>query len=125
MKPPVEHVRISAKNKDALLRIKKRTGLEHWNEICRIAYCRSIANPDPPVVSNELCNTAIDIEWKTFAGMYHDELISLTLIRAKKDGIETKNREALANYFRAHLDRGISSLQSIKNIYEMLPTYRP
>lgn len=121
MKPPVEHVRISAKNKDALLRIKKRSGLEHWNEICRIAYCRSIANPDPPVISKEMGNTAIDIEWRTFAGNYHDELISLTLIRAHKDRVEVNNGDSLASYFRAHLERGISSLQSIKSIYELIP----
>ncbi len=48
MKPPVEHVKISAKAKEILVKVKRSTGLEHWNEICRIALCKSIANPTIP-----------------------------------------------------------------------------
>lgn len=119
MKPPVDHVRISAKDKEILLRIKKRTGLEHWNEICRFAYCRSLANPAIPTMKLSNSNTAIDIEWKTFAGQYHKELASLTMIRASKDSIDVNNRETISLYFRAHLQRGITSMQNIRNLSEL------
>lgn len=120
MKPPVEYLRISAKSKDILIRTKKRTGLEHWNEICRIAYCRSLANPALPVTSQGKGNNALDIEWKTFAGHYHDELSSLTITRAHKDNIDINNQDALASYFKSHLERGIASLQNIKSLSDIV-----
>lgn len=125
MKPPVDHVRISKKAKEILVRVKKRTGLEHWNEICRIAYCRSLANPIPPTNTLSHGNTAIDIEWKTFAGLFQDELIATTLIRAAKDKIDLQSKESVANYFRAHLERGIASLQNIRSLSELAITNAP
>jgi DNA sulfur modification protein DndE len=119
MKPPVEHVRISAKGKDILIRIKKRTGLVHWNELCRIAYCRSLTNPTLPVINRITSNTALDIEWRTFAGSYHDALSSLTILRAHRDGIDINNKDDLASYFRAHIERGIASLQNIRTLSDI------
>lgn len=120
MKQPVDYVRISARDKDTLIRIKKRTGLEHWNELCRIAYCRSLANPSPPIVTQNTSNTALDIDWKTFAGNYHNELCSITIIRAHDDNIDIKNKEALASYFKAHLERGIASMQRLKSLADVI-----
>jgi DNA sulfur modification protein DndE len=119
MRPPVDHVRISAKAKEILIRMKKRTGLEHWNEICRIAYCRSLANPSPPAMTLLNSNIAIDIEWKTFAGQFQNEITAITMIRAAKDNIDLGNKEAVSHYFRAHLERGIASLQNIKSLPEL------
>ena len=116
MKPPVEHVRISAKGKDALIKIKRNTGLEHWNEICRIALCSSLANPTPPPKHERIGDNSIDIEWKTFAGAYQEEFAALTLFRAAKDGIDISKKEALADYFRNHIERGIVSIQNTKSV---------
>lgn len=119
MRPPVDHVRISTKSKEILIRVKKRTGLEYWNEVCRIAYFRSIANPTLPAMTSSNGNVAIDIEWKTFAGSFQNEITAATLLRAKKDKIDLNNSEAIANYFRAHLERGIASLQNIRSLSEL------
>lgn len=119
MRPPVDHVRISTKAKEILIRMKKRTGLEHWNEICRFAYCRSLANPTPPAQTLINSNVAIDIEWKTFAGQFQNEITAITMMRAAKDNIDLCNREAISQYFRAHLERGIASLQNVKSLLEL------
>jgi len=119
MKPPVEHVRVSAKGKEILIKIKRRTGLEHWNEICRVALCRSFANQTPPT-SLKFGESSIDMEWKTFAGPYHEVLTILTILRAQKDGIDILQRESIADYFRAHLERGIMSLQNVNNMNDIL-----
>lgn len=116
MKTPVEYVRVSVRGKEILIKIKRRTGLEHWNEICRFALCRSLANPTPPPKLNKIGETSIDMEWKTFGGAYQEELAAIVLLRAKKDGVNLLKKEALADYFRAHLERGILSIQNIKNI---------
>lgn len=119
MKPIVEHVRVSAKGKDILVKIKKKTGLEHWNDICRIALCRSLANPVSPSRTQGIGENALDIEWKTFAGAYSREIIAAVIIRARRDGLPTDSREALAEYFKAHLERGIASMQNIKSLQEL------
>jgi DNA sulfur modification protein DndE len=119
MRPPVENVRVSAKGKDILIRIKKRTGLEHWNEICRIAYCRSLANPTMPTMNEQSGNIALDIEWRTFAGQYHQELAAITALRANRDKVDINNKDMASNYFRAHLERGIANLQNIKNLADL------
>lgn len=120
MKPPVEHVRVSAKGKDILIKIKRNTGLEHWNEICRIALCRSLVNPTPPPKFERSGESSIDIEWKTFAGQYQKELAALTIIRAVKDGVDTSKKDMISDYFRSHIERGIASLQNTKNLNSLV-----
>lgn len=116
MRPPVEHVRVSEKGKDILIKVKRNTGLEHWNEICRVALCRSLANPTPPSKNERVVDSNIEMEWKTFAGSYQEEFSALIILRAKKDNINVHQKDALAEYFRAHLERGIASLQNTKSI---------
>jgi DNA sulfur modification protein DndE len=116
MKPPVEHVRVSSRGKEILIRVKRHTGLQHWNEICRLALCRSLANPTPPPKPEKAGDSSIEMEWKTFAGPYQQELAALVLFRAKKDGINLSTKEELAEFFRAHLERGIANMQSIKSL---------
>jgi DNA sulfur modification protein DndE len=120
MKLPVEHVRVSARGKDILIKIKRRTGLEHWNEICRVAFCRSLANSNPPTLPCRITDNAIDMEWKTFAGAYSSELMSAILTKASLDGVDTNCKEALGDYFRAHLERGIASLQNLKTLGDLV-----
>ena len=115
MKSPVEHVRVSTKGKDILLKIKRYTGLEHWNEICRVAFCRSLANPIPPS-NNKIGDRNIEMEWKIFAGAYQEEFSALIILRAKKDKVDINQNDVLAEYLRAHLERGIASLQNTKSI---------
>lgn len=125
MKPLIEHVKVSAKGREILIRVKRQTGLEHWNEICRVALCRSLANSAPPPQREKTGDSNIDMEWKTFAGQFQEEFAALTIIRAQKDKVDISNKAELAEYFRNHLERGIASLQntkSLKGIYENLRT---
>lgn len=120
MKPPVEHVRVSAKGREILIRVKRNTGLEHWNEICRFALCRSLANPAPPPNRAKAGDSNIDMEWKTFAGEYQEEFSALIITRAQKDGIDISNRGDLAEYFRNHLEQGIAALQKVKILNDFI-----
>ena len=120
MKPPVDHVKVSAKGKDILIRIKRNTGLEHWNEICRIALCHSLANPTPPPQRDKAGDSNIDMDWKTFAGQYQDIFSALITSRAIKDNINNNEKEIISEYFRNHLERGISSLQKTKKLSAFL-----
>ena len=116
MNPPVETVRISQQGRDILLKIKRRTGLARWNDIARAALCRSLNNKSAPPIPEKGWDTAIEIEWKTFAGEIGDELTSITLIRAIQDGANIDEKTAVSTYFRAHIERGITSLQNVKDL---------
>lgn len=116
MKPPVDTVKISSRGREILIKIKRNTGIERWNEICRVALCSSLANPTLPPSAQKVWDTAIEIEWKTFAGDLHDALGNAFLIRASKDGVDLQKRDRVAEYFRTHMERGISSIQNVKGI---------
>lgn len=116
MKPPVETVRISKQSRDILMKIKRRTGLERWNDISRAALCRSLNNKSAPPLPEKGWDSAIEIEWKTFAGEIGDELTAMTLIRASADGVKIEDASSVSSYFRAHIERGISSLQNVKDL---------
>jgi len=119
MKPPIEHVRVSTRSKDILIKIKRRTGLEHWNEICRIALCRSLANATPPPKFDKMGESSIDMDWKTFAGPLNKELSALIILRAKLDGVDITRKETISENFRNHLERGIQGMQNIKSLNEI------
>jgi DNA sulfur modification protein DndE len=115
MNPPVETVRISSRSREVLIKIKRRLGIERWNEICRVALCRSLANPTKPSKPKGGWDSAIEIEWKTFAGEQSEYFTALTIIRAENDKVDSEMKELLSDYFRAHIERGIQSLQNVKN----------
>lgn len=120
MKPPVEHVRVSAKGKETLIKIKRRTGIEHWNEICRIALCRSLASNTLPPRLEKYGESSIEMDWKVFAGPIHDELNSILAIKMSNDGIDQTKRENVSNYFRYHLERGIQTLHNVNSLSDLL-----
>lgn len=120
MKPPVETVRISSKSREILIKMKRRLGVERWNEICRVALCRSLANPTKPTKPKNGWDTAIEIEWKTFAGETSEVFSALIRMRAIQDGIDLKKKETFADYFRSHMERGVGSLQNVSCFKEYL-----
>lgn len=124
VKPPVETVRISAKGKDVLTKIKRRLGVERWNEICRVALCRSLANPTKPPKPRNGWDSAIEIEWKTFAGECSDVYAAMTKMRAVSDNVDISKKDSLADYFRAHIERGIGSLQNVSTFDDYLEIKR-
>jgi len=116
MKPPIERIKVSIRGREILIKIKRNTGLEHWNEICRIALCLSLATSKAPQIADKMVDSSIEMDWKTFAGEYQQELAALTLFKAHKDGIDVTKKEALSDYFKAHVERGIAGLQNIKDL---------
>ncbi|MCB1078428.1 MAG: DndE family protein [Verrucomicrobiae bacterium] len=116
MKPPVENIKVTSKSRDILIQAKRQTGLKQWNELLRWAFCISLANPDLPRINRKLDSGIEPIEWVTFSGSNHQIYAALFYKRATVDGIELGNEEAVACYFRAHIERGIGALRSFKSL---------
>ncbi len=44
----IKKVRLATQAKEQLMRLKTRTGIPHWNVLCRWAFCLSLRQPTPP-----------------------------------------------------------------------------
>jgi DNA sulfur modification protein DndE len=120
MKPPVETVRISQQGRDQLIKLKRATGIEHWNIICRWALCVSLREPTVPV--RAICSQSeggVEISWKIFSGELGDVLVALVLSRAVKDKIDTTDPTIIGSYFRDHIHRGLGYLASGKETSDL------
>ena len=112
MKPPVQNIRISQRGKEALQRLKNRTGIPNWNVLCRWAVSASLAMETPPPRWNAQEESNIDMDWKTFAGGHQEVYWALLVQRVHDDGLPTDN-ETLTREFYRHLHRGLGLLANL------------
>jgi DNA sulfur modification protein DndE len=107
----IETVKISEKGKTQLVTLKRRTGLQNWNVLCRWAFCMSLAEASRPPDENILTDSSVEMTWKTFTGGRDELYWGLLTLRAKRDGVSL-DKESLAKYFKLHLHRGIAYLNA-------------
>lgn len=119
MNSPIDTVKVSSVGRSALIKAKKDLGLSQWNELLRNAFCLSISDTSPPTKLSRF-DVGIDpIDWTTFAGDYEKPFLSLFYNRAQSDGIDVNSKEAMNDYFRLHIERGVASLRSFRSISEL------
>lgn len=121
MKPPCDTLRLGKQSRDHLIKIKRITGIEHWNIVCRWALLVSLREPTQPVVPPDNSEGGVEIHWRVFAGDLSDSLIALVRMRLNKDG--EANDMAGAAILRAHVTRGLGYLASgtdTKNIADFI-----
>ena len=117
----IETVKVSDKGRQQLINIKKRTGIQNWNVICRWAFATSLAEDSKVIDENIIANSPVEMTWKTFTGGHEKLYTALLLTKAKKDKWGTDN-DAINTYFKLHLHRGISYLngKSAENLTALL-----
>ena len=111
----IEHIRLSQQAKDQLIKLKRVTGIEHWNILCRWALCVSLAEQSVPPASKIPADSNVEMSWKVFGGRYADLYIALVKERCVRDGLGV-DAETVAQQFRLHLHRGISYLAGNKEL---------
>lgn len=77
MKPPVDTIRLSQIDRDRLIRMKRLTGIESWNVICRWALLLGLDARKGEVDEDEHGRGALEIKWDTFAGSHSRLFIHL------------------------------------------------
>lgn len=118
----LERIRVSKQAKNSLLYLKRRTGIDQWNVLCRWAFCFSLAESKIPHNSVIVTDSNIEMGWRTFAGKYDTLFLALLKERCLVDGLPT-DQQSLAEQFKLHLHRGISYLGTrgkIKNIKDLI-----
>lgn len=122
MKPPVETIRISKQGRDQLIKVRRQTGIENWNILCRWGLVLSLREPTPPPMPRQKLDGGVEMTWKVFAGEEAELLGALINLRAQRDG-SGHDDEAAARCLRAHIHRGLAYLSSgkeTKNIADFL-----
>ncbi len=105
----LENFKVSQKAKEQLIRLKMATGIEHWNILCRWAFCLSLSEPSKPAPTPINTDSNVEMNWRVFAGKYSEIYMALLKQRCLDDGLEI-NETNLKNQFKLHLHRGISYL---------------
>ncbi len=128
---PPSNIKLSQKAKDQLIKLKRVTKMEHWNELCRWAFTLSLAVPSIPPDSQIPSDSSVEMTWHVFGGEFAEIYWALLTQRCKNDGLPLTER-SLAAQFRLHLHRGIgylagdqtlrSTTDLIKKVLEPVPT---
>jgi DNA sulfur modification protein DndE len=115
----LEHIRLSSNARNQLITLKRRSGLTQWNELCRWALCRSLAEASPPSeVEPESDGKGIEMTWKVFTGPYPEIYAALLEERCRADALST-DEETLSRQLRSHLHRGIGYLFGDKSVNDI------
>jgi len=77
----IETVRVSEKAKVQLITLKRRTGIQNWNVLCRWALCSSLAEKSEPPNEDIPSDSSIEMTWKTFTG--GEEELYLALVETQ------------------------------------------
>ena len=111
----IDHIRLSQVAKEQLIKLKRHTGIKHWNILCRWGFCLSLAEDSIPVDAQILAASNVEMSWKVFGGPNHELYMGLLKERCLSDGLGT-GPDTLAQQFRLHLHRGISYLAGNKKL---------
>lgn len=103
----IDVIRVSEKAKHQLLTMKRRTGIQQWNVLCRWALLASLAERTVPPHEEIVTDSNVEMSWKTFAGPLDDAITAVVRQRAHEDRVPD---DELAQFFKIHLHRGIAYL---------------
>lgn len=111
----LETIRISAQGREQLSRLKRYTGIEHWNVLCRWAFCVSLAEATKPPPTIMKIEGGVEMTWRTFGGPQSELYFALLKHRCLEDAVEPDDKN-LAEQFRLHLHRGLSYLAANREV---------
>lgn len=105
----IDRIKLTAAAKNQLITIKRRTGIDHYNSICRHALCISLSGSSELVVEKLNFSGGLEIDWNTLTGGHED--LYINIVRAS---LKDKNMtgDALRETVIAHIHRGLSYMFS-------------
>ncbi len=111
----IETVRIDEQGREQLIRLKRHTGVETWNVLCRWAFCASLAEPTRPPMRLFKGEAAVEIAWRVFGGAHHELYLALLKQRCLRDNLPIDDA-TLHEQFRLHVHRGLGYLAADRSI---------
>jgi DNA sulfur modification protein DndE len=120
---PPRSVRITNRGRDQLITIKRRTGIENWNTICRWGLVLSLREMTDPPGMDQSGDSSVEMSWEVFGGPRREFYRALAVHRMIERGVN----DNLSDYLRIHIHRGIQMMSgrdqymSIRSLYDTLP----
>jgi DNA sulfur modification protein DndE len=102
----IDIIRLSEKQKQQLITLKRKTGIENWNVLCRWALCKSLADPTVPPKEDIPSDSNVEMTWRTFAGEQHEIYNAMCVIAFNKQN----NENNFLSFLKCHISRGLSYL---------------
>jgi DNA sulfur modification protein DndE len=116
----VETVKVSEKAKSQLISIKRKTGIQNWNTICRWAIVKSLTDKSPAPFENIVTDSSVEMTWKVFSGEYGELIEGLIKLRMLDELLDITDKKILNDYFKIHLHRGISYISTTNSLIDLL-----
>lgn len=107
----IDTIRLSEKQKQQLIRLKTKTGIENWNVLCRWALCMSLAEETVPPIEDIPSDSNVEMSWKVFAGEYADVYLAV-LRQAYEKQKKYFDDIHFSEFFKLHLNRGVTFYNS-------------
>ncbi|WP_462171614.1 DNA sulfur modification protein DndE [Pseudoalteromonas xiamenensis] len=105
----IETIKLSEKQKQQLIRLKSKTGIENWNVLCRWALCMSLAEKSVPPFEEIPSDSNVEMTWKVFSGEYADVYLTVLREAYQKQSAQLEDVH-FGDFVKLHLNRGISFL---------------
>jgi DNA sulfur modification protein DndE len=109
----LETIRLSERTKRQLIKIKRRTGIDNWNTLCRWAFCLSILDKVRPDVADPGSQSNVEMTWKTFSGRYTTAYDALA--RQSLHSSFTQESDLSAVVIQ-HVERGVSKISTMREV---------
>ena len=106
----LEHIRVSKQAREQLIRLKRFTGIEHWNVLCRWAFCRSLAEPSVPPPARIVTDSNVEMSWRVFGGRQHEIYLALLKERCLRRRPRCRRPRRWTTSSASTLHRGIAYL---------------
>ena len=116
----LEALKTTTHIKNVLSSIKRVTGIEYWNVICRWALCISLKQKSLPRLVEEKLD-GVEIDYDVFVGKNNSIYTQLLINNLIKHNIEI-TKSNVYKYLYAHVNRGVSILynKKMKSIKDLL-----
>ena len=118
----IESLKTTTHIKNVLSSIKRVTGIEYLNVICRWALCISLKQKSLPRLVEEKLD-GVEIDYDVFVGKNNSIYTQLLINNLIKHNIEV-TKSNVYKYLYAHVNRGVSILynkkmKSIKDLFSI------
>lgn len=107
----IDRIRLTSTAKNQLITLKRRTGIHHYNALCRHALCLSLVNPSPMPKEDLHFAGGIEIEWDTLAGELQTVLINLIQTSSSNAKLNDQEKKQIITQ---HINRGLSYLSNLQ-----------
>lgn len=114
----METLRISGRAKEQLLRLRRLTGIKHWNVLCRWALCTSLADDRVVGDARFAGDSNVEISWKVLTGTWGDAYLMLLTRRCEKESL-VANPKTLNKLLHRHVHRGVGILSADPNLRDV------